>query len=134
MVILSRTMKKIIKTKNAPEAIGPYSQAVKVNGFLFSAGQIGIDPSTGQLVDGGAEKEIEQVIKNLDSILEAEGLNRTHITKLTVYVTNLSTFNILNNAFTHYFNGSEFPARSTVEVSALPLGASVEVDFIAFIS
>ena len=127
-------MKKIIKTKNAPEAIGPYNQAVSVNGFLFSAGQIGINPSTGQLVEGGAEKEIDRVMENLDAILDAEGLNKTNITKLTVYVTDLSNFNIVNNAFINYFGDIDFPARSTVEVSALPLGASVEVDCIAFLS
>jgi len=127
-------MKKIIKTKKAPEAIGPYSQAVSVNGFLFTAGQIGIDPSNGQLVEGGAEKEIERVMQNLDAILDAEGLDKTNITKLTVYVTDLSNFNIVNNAFKNYFGNIDFPARSTVEVSALPLGAMVEVDCIAFLS
>jgi len=134
VVISTRAMKKIIKTKKAPEAIGPYSQAVSVNGFLFTAGQIGIDPSNGQLVEGGAEKEIERVMQNLDAILDAEGLDKMNITKLTVYVTDLSNFNIVNNAFKNYFGNIDFPARSTVEVSALPLGAMVEVDCIAFLS
>ncbi|MBI90228.1 MAG: reactive intermediate/imine deaminase [Candidatus Marinimicrobia bacterium] len=127
-------MKKIIKTKKAPEAIGPYNQAVSVNGFLFTAGQIGINPSTGHLVEGGAEKEIVRVMQNLDAILDSEGMDKTHITKLTVYVTDLSNFNIVNNAFKNYFGDADFPARSTVEVSALPLGALVEVDCIAFLS
>ncbi len=127
-------MKKIIKTKNAPEAIGPYNQAVSVNGLLFTAGQIGINPSTGILVEGGVEKEIDRVMSNLDAILDSEGLDKAHIAKLTVYVTDLSNFDVVNNAFKKYFGDVAFPARSTVEVSALPLGALVEVDCIALIS
>ena len=127
-------MKKIIKTKEAPEAIGPYNQAVSVNGFLFTAGQIGINPSSGCLVEGGVEKEIIRVMQNLDAILDSEGIDKTHITKLTVYVTDLSNFKIVNNAFENYFAGVDFPARSTVEVSGLPLGSLVEVDCIAFLS
>ncbi|MAV69732.1 MAG: reactive intermediate/imine deaminase [Candidatus Marinimicrobia bacterium] len=126
-------MKKIIKTKEAPEAIGPYNQAVTANGFLFTAGQIGINPSSGLLVEGGVEKEIVRVMQNLDAILDSEGIDKTYITKLTVYVTDLSDFTIVNNAFENYFAGTDYPARSTVEVSALPLGALVEVDCIAFL-
>ena len=103
-------MKKIIKTKNAPEAIGPYNQAVSVNGLLFTAGQIGINPSTGTLVEGGVEKEIDRVMSNLDAILDSEGLDKVHIAKLTVYVTDLSNFDVVNNAFKKYFGDVAFPA------------------------
>ena len=119
--------KEIIFTENAPKAIGPYSQAVKSGGFLFVSGQVALNPSTGDLMNSSIEEQAEQVIKNLSAICEAANTNLSNIIKLTIYITDMSDFSIVNNAMEKHFE-SPYPARATVEVSALPLGVNVEMD------
>ncbi len=124
-------MKKIIHTPDAPAAIGTYNQAVEINGFIYTSGQIGIEPGTGRLVDGGMKEQTMRVLNNIDAILTAAGLDNTSIIKLTVFLTDLGGFGHVNDAFRSYFGDVDFPARSTVEVSGLPLGAMVEIECIA---
>ena len=119
--------KEIIFTENAPKAIGPYSQAVKSGGFLFVSGQVALNPSTGDLMNSSIEEQAEQVIKNLSAICEAANTNLSNIVKLTIYITDMSDFSIVNNDMESHFE-SPYPARATVEVSALPLGVNVEMD------
>ena len=119
--------KEIIFTENAPKAIGPYSQAVKSGGFLFVSGQVALNPSTGDLMNSSIEEQAEQVIKNLSAICEAANTNLSNIVKLSIYITDMSDFSIVNNAMERHFE-SPYPARATVEVSALPLGVNVEMD------
>ena len=118
---------RIISTNKAPAAIGPYSQAVKSGGFLFVSGQVALNPSTGDLMNSSIEEQAEQVIKNLSAICEAANTNLSNIVKLTIYITDMSDFSIVNNAMESHFE-SPYPARATVEVSALPLGVNVEMD------
>ena len=124
-------MKSIIHTPDAPTAIGTYNQGVKSNGFIFTAGQIGVDPHTGKLVSGGIKQESFRALQNIDAILRASGVDKTHIVKLTVFLTDLRGFNYVNESFRTFFGDLDFPARSTVEVSGLPLGAKVEIECIA---
>jgi 2-iminobutanoate/2-iminopropanoate deaminase len=124
-------MKKIIHTPDAPAAIGTYNQAVEINGFIYTSGQIGIEPGTGTLVGGGMKEQTMRVLNNIDAILTAAGLDNTSIIKLTVFLTDLEGFGHVNDAFKRYFGDVDFPARSTVEVSDLPLGAMVEIECIA---
>lgn len=124
-------MKSIIQTRDAPNAIGTYNQGVKSNGFIFTAGQIGIDPRTGKLVRGGIKKESFRALQNIDAIVRAAGVDKTHIVKLTVFLTDLRGFNYVNESFKTFFGDLDFPARSTVEVSGLPLGAKVEIECVA---
>ena len=121
--------KEIIFTEKAPKAIGPYSQAVKANGFLFVSGQIPLNPETGDLVNASIEDQAEQVIKNLTSICEAANLTLSDIVKLTIYITDMKDFAVVNEAMLKHFK-EPYPARATVEVSALPLGVNVEMDAI----
>ena len=124
-------MKKIIHTPDAPAAIGTYNQAVEINGFIYTSGQIGIEPGTGRLVGGGMKEQTMRVLNNIDAILTAAGLDKTSIIKLTVFLTDLEGFGDVNDAFQSYFGDIDFPARSTVEVSDLPLKAMVEIECIA---
>ena len=121
--------KEIIFTEKAPKAIGPYSQAVKANGFLFVSGQIPLNPATGDLMIASIEDQAEQVIKNLTSICEAANLTLSDIVKLTIYITDMKDFAVVNEAMLKHFK-EPYPARATVEVSALPLGVNVEMDAI----
>ena len=121
--------KEIIFTEKAPKAIGPYSQAVKANGFLFVSGQIPLNPATGDLMNASIEDQAEQVIKNLTSICEAVNLTLSDIVKLTIYITDMKDFAVVNEAMLKHFK-EPYPARATVEVSALPLGVNVEMDAI----
>ena len=123
--------KEIIFTEKAPKAIGPYSQAVKANGFLFVSGQIPLNPATGDLMNASIEDQAEQVIKNLTSICEAANLTLSDIVKLTIYITDMKDFAVVNEAMLKHFK-EPYPARATVEVSALPLGVNVEMDAILF--
>jgi len=122
--------KQAITTDAAPRAVGPYSQAVVAGGLLFCSGQIGLDPATGRLVEGGFEAEAERVLDNLEAVLAAAGAERRDVLKLTVYVTDLADFPVLNDIFQRRFD-EPYPARATVEVAGLPLGAAVEVDLVA---
>ena len=121
--------KEIIFTQKAPKAIGPYPQAVKAGGFLFVSGQIPINPETGDLMTSSIEKQANQVILNLKSICEAAGSGLEDIVKLTIYLTDLGNFAKVNEAMLEYFL-EPYPARATVEISALPLGVNVEMDAI----
>ena len=121
--------KEIIFTEKAPKAIGPYSQAVKAGGFLFVSGQIPINPETGDLMTSSIEEQANQVILNLKSICEAAGSGLEDIVKLTIYLTDLGNFAKVNEAMLEHFP-EPYPARATVEVSALPLGVNVEMDAI----
>ena len=124
-------MKKILETPNSPKAVGTYNQAVESNNFIFTSGQVGIDPTNNKLVDGGINNEVDQVLKNIESILSDVKLDKNHIIKLTVFLIDLNQFEIVNESFKSFFGNIDFPARSTVEVSKLPLGANVEIECIA---
>ena len=121
---------KIIETENAPRAIGTYSQAVKVNGFLFISGQIPLDPSTMELVDG-IENQINQVFENINQILKADGMDFSNVVKLSVLLEDLSHFEKVNEIMASIFS-KPYPARAAYEVSKLPKGSSVEIETIAF--
>ncbi len=123
-------MRTIIHTDKAPEAIGLYSQGVCCGELIFTAGQIPLDPASGQLVDGPFEEQVDQVLKNLSGILTAGGSGLDHVIKFTVYLTDLGNFSTLNKVFAKYFADSP-PARSVVQVAALPLGAELEIEAIA---
>lgn len=122
-----------VSTPGAPRAIGPYSQATRANGFLFTAGQVGFDPATGELVDGGIAEQTARVLENLRAILSAEGLPLSSVVKTTVYLVDMNAFAAMNEVYARAF-GDHRPARSTVAVAALPRGAQVEIDAIAVIS
>lgn len=122
--------KKIINCKNAPAPIGPYSQAVLINGTLYVSGQIAIDQSTGNLVTGDIEKETTQVMKNLKAILEEAGMNFSHVVKCSIFVKDLGNFTRINQVYGEYFT-NDAPARETVEVSRLPKDVNVEISCIA---
>jgi 2-iminobutanoate/2-iminopropanoate deaminase len=126
-------MKKILHTPDAPAAIGTYNQAVQSKGFIYTAGQVGIVPGTGKIIEGGIKSETFRALQNIDAILKAGGVDKSHIVKLTVFVTDLTGFNYVNESFNTFFGGIDFPARSTVEVSGLPLNAKVEIECIAFV-
>ncbi len=121
--------KGIISTKDAPEAIGPYSQAIKSNGFIFTSGQIPIDPATGEMVSGGIEIQTEQVMKNLAGVLNAASKTFSDVVKATVFLTDLNDFQTVNSIYAKYFE-QEPPARSCVQVAALPRGAKIEIEVI----
>jgi 2-iminobutanoate/2-iminopropanoate deaminase len=121
--------KEIIFTDKAPKAIGPYSQAVKSNGFVFVSGQIPLNPKTGDLMNASIEDQAEQVIQNLKNVCEAAKTSLSDIVKLTIYITDMNDFSIVNEAMAKHFS-EPYPARATVEVSALPLGVNVEMDAI----
>ena len=121
---------KIIETENAPKAIGTYSQAVKVNGFLFISGQIPLDPSTMELVEG-IENQINQVFENINQILKADGMDLTNVVKLSVLLEDLGHFEKVNEIMANIFS-KPYPARAAYEVSKLPKGSSVEIETIAF--
>lgn len=119
-----------ISTPDAPAAIGPYSQAVKAHGFVYTSGQIALDPATGALVEGSFEDQVHRVFRNLQAILRAAGTDFNRVLKATVYVTDLGNFAALNTIYASYF-GDHKPARTTVEVPKLPKGGAVEVDLVA---
>jgi 2-iminobutanoate/2-iminopropanoate deaminase len=119
--------KKIIFTEKAPKAIGPYSQAISAGGFTFVSGQIAINPETGDLMNASIEAQAEQVLKNLIAICEEAKGSLADIVKLTIYITNMNDFAVVNETMQKYFT-EPYPARATVEVSALPLGVNVEMD------
>lgn len=118
-----------IDTSNAPKAIGPYSQAISSNGFLFVSGQIPIDPKTNQIVEGGIVEQANQSFKNIGEILKADGLDYSNVIKTTVFVKDLNDFSTVNEIYSKYFISN--PARSCVEVSKLPKGVLIETEAIA---
>ncbi len=122
--------KRIVSTNNAPAAIGPYSQAVAANGFVFCSGQLPIDPATGELASGGAAGQAEQALKNLAAVLEAAGTSLSGVLKTTCFLADMADFAAFNAVYAKYFS-ADFPARSTFQVAALPKGARVEVEAVA---
>jgi 2-iminobutanoate/2-iminopropanoate deaminase len=123
-------MREAVSTKDAPQAIGPYSQAIKANGFVFVSGQIPIDPATGSVITGDIAAQTERVMKNLESILRATGSSLAQVVKSTVYLKNMSEFAAMNEVYARFFKNAP-PARATVEVSRLPKDVLVEIDVIA---
>ena len=122
--------REVIRTEKAPKAIGPYEQAIKCSGLLFTSGQIAIDPAKGKLIEGDVSAQTRRVLENLKAVLEAGGSSLDRVVKATVYLTDLSTFSKMNEVYAEYL-GHIKPARSTVGVATLPLGASVEIDLVA---
>lgn len=125
-------MKEVIRTTNAPAAIGPYSQAIRANGMLFCAGQVPLDPATGQMIEGGITEQTRRVLENVRGVLEAGGSSFDKVVKSTVFLTTMDDFTAMNEVYSEYFTG-DAPARSTVAVAQLPRGARVEIEVIALI-
>ena len=119
-----------IHTDNAPAAIGPYSQAIEVNGLVFASGQIPLDPKTGTFVEGGIKEQTRQALTNASSILKAAGTDLAHVVKTTVYLDSMDDFTAMNEVYAEFFS-HPFPARSAVAVKKLPKGALVEVEVLA---
>ena len=122
-------MKEIIATDRGPKAIGPYSQAVKANGLIFTAGQIAFDPATGQLIEGDAARQTARVLENLKAIVEAAGSSLERAVKATVYLKDMNDFTAMNEVYARYFP-KDPPARSTIEAARLPRDVRVEIDLI----
>ncbi len=123
-------MKKVIKTDKAPKAIGPYSQAIEVNGVLYISGQIPLDPATGKLVSGGIKEQTEQVFKNIEAILSEAGYTFNDVVKSTVLLEDITNFQAMNEVYSRFYNENQ-PARAAYAVRDLPMGASVEIETIA---
>ena len=123
-------MKKIISTTNAPAAIGPYSQAIDCGNFLVTSGQIPFDPATGEFVPGGITEPTRQVLTNIKAILTEAGLTMDNVVKTTVFLQNMGDFAAMNAVYAEFFTEGQYPARSAVEVGALPKGALVEIETI----
>jgi len=124
--------REVIATKTAPAAIGPYSQAIRVGHFVFTAGQLAFDPAIGKLVEGGIEEQTRQALRNIAAVLEAAGSSLDKVVKTTVFLKDMGDFKAMNGVYATFF-ANQPPARSTVEVAALPLGALVEIDAIAVV-
>ncbi len=121
---------EVVHTNRAPEAIGPYEQAIKANGFVYTAGQIALEPESGELVSGGVEQQARRVLDNVTAVLEAAGSSWDRAVKTTIYLTDMDHFGAVNAVYETYL-GSTRPARTTVAVAGLPKGALVEVDVVA---
>jgi len=122
--------RRSIDTERAPRAIGPYAQGVAAGGFLFLSGQVPLDPSTGEMVRGSLQDEVSRVLENLKAVLQAAGATLDQVVRTTIFLTDLKDFEDMNAAYARYF-GKARPARSTVQVVALPRGARIEIDAIA---
>ena len=122
--------KRILNTNQAPAAIGPYSQGIRIGDFLYTSGQIALDPRSGKFLSGEIEEETDQTIQNISAILQADGLNRDNVVKTTVYLSDLDHFARMNQVYEKYFSKNQ-PARACVQVAALPKGAKIEIDAIA---
>jgi len=123
--------KQIIKSDQAPKALGPYSVANRVGDWIFAAGQLGLDPATGELAQGGIEAETRQSLTNLKHVLEAAGSSMENVVKTTVFLRDINDFAAMNGVYAQFFTAN-FPARSAVQVAALPKGAAVEIEVVAF--
>lgn len=123
-------MRNVIHTEKAPKAIGPYSQAIQAGNLIFTSGQVGIDPHTGKLVQGGIEAQTRQVMKNLEAVLAAAGSDFSRVVKATVFLADIGDFAAFNAIYATYFEADP-PSRSAFQVGALPLGAQVEIEMIA---
>jgi len=124
---------KSVHTNGAPAALGPYSQAIVVDGFVFASGQVAIDPTTGEVVDGGVAEQTDRVLTNLGAVLEAAGASMSTVVKATVFLTDMGTFAEMNEVYARHF-GDHRPARAAVEVAGLPLGVDVEIEAVARVS
>lgn len=124
--------RKIIQTQNAPGAIGPYSQGVSAGGFLFTAGQIALDPTTGTITGAAVEDQTRRVLENLKAVLEAGGSALSHVVKTTVFLKDMNDFSAMNGVYSEYFTDNP-PARSTVEVARLPKDVRVEIEAVALV-
>jgi 2-iminobutanoate/2-iminopropanoate deaminase len=124
------TERRIVKTEGAPQAIGPYSQAVVAGGFVYTSGQIPLDPATGQFVEGGVREQTAQVLRNLSKVLEAAGSDLSRVVKTTVFLADMNDFAAMNEVYATFF-AEEPPARSTVQAARLPRDARVEIDVVA---
>lgn len=121
--------REVISTDQAPSAIGPYSQAISANNFLFISGQLPIDPASGKLLDGGIDNKTRQILRNAEVIANEAGTDLGKVVKTTIFLTDLGDFQSVNAAYGEYFTEAP-PARSTVQVAALPLGSNIEIEFI----
>lgn len=128
---MEENMKKEVSTGNAPAAVGPYSQAIVAGPFLFASGQIPLDPATGSIVGETAVEQAEQVFKNIEAVLAAEGLGMKDVVKTNVFLTDLNDFGPVNEVYAKHF-AKPFPGRSCVQISALPKGARIECEVIAY--
>ena len=126
----SMALKKIVKPAKSPPAVGPYNHGVRTGDLLFCAGQIPLDPSTGNLVAGDIKAQTQRVLENIKAILDDQGLSFAQVVKSTVFLTNLADFAGMNEVYAKYFT-ADFPARSTIQVAALPKGANVEIEVVA---
>jgi 2-iminobutanoate/2-iminopropanoate deaminase len=124
--------RQVVNTEQAPKAIGPYSQGIRVGDFVFCAGQAGLDPMTGRLIEGGVQAETRRVLQNLSAVLEQAGTSLKNAVKTTVFLTDMDEFKAMNAIYAEFFPSTP-PARSTVQVSRLPAGARVEIEVIAVI-
>ena len=122
---------KEVRTERAPAPVGPYSQAIEHSGWVFASGQIPLDPATGKLVSGDIEAQTRAVLANLKAVLEAGGASFSRVVRTTIYLTDLANFSRVNAVYGEHFSAEPQPARATVEVAALPLGAAIEIDAIA---
>ncbi len=127
-----KSRKKAIETSNAPKAIGPYSQAIVANGFVFAAGQIGIDPKNGELVAGGIEAETEQALRNIEAVLKASNSDLESVVKTTIFLNDINDFAKVNEIYGRFLK-APYPARSTVQAAKLPRGARIEIEMTALI-
>ncbi|MGD0074584.1 MAG: RidA family protein [Candidatus Binataceae bacterium] len=123
-------MKNPIQTAHAPAAMGPYSQAVEINGWVYCSGQIGLDPASGKMVEGGIEAETRRVLENIRAILAGADLTLADVVSTTIFLTDLKDFEIVNRIYSEHF-GAPYPARSTVQAAALPRGARIEIVAVA---
>jgi len=123
-------MKKIIKTTNAPAAIGPYSQAVEMKGMLFISGQVALDPATGKMVEGDITVQTERVIRNIEAILQAAGYSFVEVVKSTCYLSDMANFRAMNEVYSRFYFENH-PARAAFAVKELPMGALIEIETIA---
>jgi len=124
--------KDVIVAEKAPKAIGPYSAGIRANGFVYTAGQLGMNPETGELVPGGIEAETRQALKNLDSVLEAGGASLESVVKTTVFLRDMKDFAAMNGVYAEFFKGKP-PARSAIQAAALPRGGAVEIEAVALV-
>jgi 2-iminobutanoate/2-iminopropanoate deaminase len=126
-------MKTRIQTDHAPAALGPYSQAIVTGNMVYTAGQTPIDPATGKLIDGTIEEQTHRVLQNIKSVLDAAGSSLAKVVKTTVFLTSMSDFAAMNGIYAQYFNTDAPPARSTIQVAGLPLGAMIEIETVAIL-
>ena len=126
-------MKKAINTNKAPLPVGPYNQAVMIKNTLYISGQVALNPTNNELIQGSIDEESHQIMKNIESILKEAGLNFKNVVRSKIYLTDMSNFSKVNEVYGSYFEKGHEPARTTIEVSGLPLGVDVEIDMIAVV-